>query len=130
MPTEAEWEYACRAGTTTRFYSGNNDADLAGVGWYDGNSVSKTHPVGQKIPNAWGLYDMHGNVWEWCQDWYHDSYKEAPADGRTWETPSGTARVLRGGSWDGYPRNCCSANRFWFDPVTRHRLGFRVVRSP
>ena len=128
LPSEAEWEYACRAGTTTRFYSGDSDSDLDRVGWYRGNSGSKAHPVGQKQPNAWGLYDMHGNVWEWCEDWYHDSYTGAPNNGTAWTSPSGTSRVLRGGSWDGLPRRCRGASRLWIDPAYRYYgYGFRLV---
>ena len=92
LPSEAEWEYACRAGTTTKYYSGNNESDLARVGWYgynEGNSNNRTHPVGQKEANSWGLYDMHGNVYEWCEDRYHDSYKGAPTNGSAWLSPSG-----------------------------------------
>jgi formylglycine-generating enzyme required for sulfatase activity len=132
LPSEAEWEYSCRAGTTTRFYTGNAEADLARAGWYDGNSGSKTHAVGQKTPNAWDLYDMHGNVWEWCQDWYHDSYNGAPVDGRAWETPSETFRVLRGGSWGINVRICRSSFRFRYEPDNRNDyfFGFRVACSP
>lgn len=131
LPTEAEWEYACRAGTTTRFYSGNSESDLARAGWYIGNSGSKTHPVGQKVPNAWGLYDMHGNVWEWCEDWYHDSYQNAPTDGSAWVSPSGSFYVLRGGSWSSVVWNCRSADRDRINPlVSNYDVGLRLVSSP
>lgn len=130
LPSEAEWEYACRAGTTTKFYSGNNDSDLDGIAWYSGNSHDKTHPAGQKCPNVWGLYDISGNVWEWCQDWYHDSYKGAPTDGSAWESPRGSYRVLRGGSWYNFPNFCRSASRSYNSPDRRsYGMGFRLVRS-
>jgi formylglycine-generating enzyme required for sulfatase activity len=131
LPTEAEWEYACRAGSTTRFNAGDDDNALDGAGWYGGNSENKTHPVGQKKPNAWGLYDMHGNVWEWCQDWCgEDYYKSSPTnDPAGPETSAG--RVLRGGAWNIYPRSCRSAIRLKLDPGYRHYLhGFRVVMAP
>jgi formylglycine-generating enzyme len=108
LPTEAEWEYACRAGTETDFHTGNMthsgssplDPALDRAGWYFGNSGSTTHPVGEKEPNAFGLYDMHGNVWEWCWDWYaSDYYASSPAEDPRGPA-SGSDRVVRGGSWD------------------------------
>ena len=128
LPTEAEWEYTCRAGTTTQYHSGDTEADLARVAWYSASSKNTTHPVGQKEPNAFGLYDMHGNVLQWCQDWHGDDYySKSPA-----EDPQGPAqganRVLRGGSWYLIPRYCRSAYRGWFGPVYRDNfIGFRVV---
>jgi formylglycine-generating enzyme required for sulfatase activity len=123
LPTEAEWEYACRAGTTGD-YAGN----IESLAWYRNNSGNTTHPVGQKSPNAWGLYDMHGNVWEWCQDWY-----EAYTSGEV-EDPkgasTGSTRVLRGGSWTRPPASLQSARRSGFAPGTRNNsLGFRLVRT-
>jgi formylglycine-generating enzyme required for sulfatase activity len=128
LPTEAEWEYACRAGTKTRFYSGDNDSDLDGVAWYGPNSGGKTNPVGGKKPNAWGLYDMHGNVWEWCQDWYGSYPKESVQDP---EGPgNGGSRVVRGGAWSNNPGYCRSAGRSGSHPDDRGiNFGFRVVRS-
>ena len=125
LPTEAEWEYACRAGTT-----GDYAGDLDAMAWYDKNSGSKTHDVGTKLPNAFGLFDMHGNVWEWCQDWYHDSYNGAPADGSAWLSGGEQKyRVLRGGSWDSDAANLRSAYRYWDTPDYRGggNGGFRVV---
>lgn len=132
LPSEAEWEYACRAGTTTAYYFGDDSDRLGDCAWYGANSGKKTHPVGQKKPNAWGLYDMHGNAWEWCQDWYHDSYIGAPTDGSAWESPAGRYRVFRGGSWDnGFTSNCRAAYRRSSTPDTSsYRFGFRVVRTP
>jgi len=111
LPTEAEWEYACRAGTTTTYHSGDAEADLARVAWYSANSNGTTHPVGQKEPNAFGLYDMHGNVWQWCEDWWNDCYyTNSPADDP--QGPShGADRVLRGGSWAFHSLGCRSAFR-------------------
>ncbi|MDP8238185.1 MAG: SUMF1/EgtB/PvdO family nonheme iron enzyme [Candidatus Hatepunaea meridiana] len=128
LPTEAEWEYACRAGTTAKYYSGDSESDLKRVAWYDGNSGKKTRPVGQKQPNEWGLYDMHGNVWEWCEDCYHDGYNNAPNDGSAWVSPSESYRVSRGGSWRNYPEYCRSANRndFHLDTCGSNG-GFRLV---
>jgi formylglycine-generating enzyme required for sulfatase activity len=129
LPTEAEWEYACRAGTTTRFNAGDEDKALNEVGWYPGNSESKTHPVGQKKPNAWGLYDMHGNVLEWCQDWYGGEgyYKSSPAVDPTGPAQS-DCRLMRGGSLRYDPGRCRSASRYGEAPVNRgDDVGFRVV---
>ncbi len=124
LPTEAEWEYACRAGTTGD-YAGNLDA----MGWYKDNSGSKTHPVGQKQANSWGLYDMHGNVWEWCQDW-EGAYPSKSVTDPTGPS-SGSARVLRGGSWYDTAAACRSAYRFNYWPGDRYySLGFRLVRIP
>jgi len=123
LPTEAEWEYACRAGTTRSRY-GNLDA----IGWFEGNSSSKTHPVGQKSPNAWGLHDMIGNVWEWCEDTWHDAYKKAPSDGSAWVGGEDIRRVLRGGSWVNLPHRCRSSYRRGSGPENRlNNSGFRVV---
>ena len=125
LPSEAEWEYACRAGTTTKYYFGDDiTSDLAN---YDGN-VGETTSVGQYSPNAFGLYDMHGNVWEWCQDKWHDNYQDAPNDGRAWVSGGISIFVLRGGSWDGFPRYCRSAYRGRDVPDdTVNDLGFRVA---
>jgi len=120
LPTEAQWEYACRAGTTGD-YAGNLDS----MGWYSSNSGSKTHPVGTKQANAWGLYDMHGNVWEWCSDLYGSYPSGSVTDPRG--ASSGSNRVNRGGSWNNGASSCRSANRSWSAPAFRDRtLGFRV----
>jgi formylglycine-generating enzyme required for sulfatase activity len=130
LPTESEWEYACRAGTTTDYYFGDDANQLGDYAWYYGNSQKTTHPVGQKKPNAWGLYDMSGNVWEWCEDDWHDSYIGAPTDGSAWiKNGNDNCSLLRGGSWGNYPINCRSAFRIFFiRRVLRNlNLGFRVV---
>jgi formylglycine-generating enzyme required for sulfatase activity len=126
LPTEAEWEYACRAWTTTDYYFGDDASQLGNYAWYDGNSQNETHPVGQKQPNAWGLYDMSGNVWEWCEDNWHDNYKNAPKDGSAWLIKDNDFYILRGGSWCDLPYDCRSA----FRNCHRHSFfiyGFRVV---
>ena len=129
LPTEAQWEYACRAGTKTRFYTGDEEEDLARAGWYTKNSDGKTHPVSQKTPNAFGLYDMHGNVWQWCQDLYRSDYEKLSATDPMNKT-DGKARVLRGGSWNFLPYDCRSAVRSYFTPVNRGIfIGFRIVVS-
>jgi len=141
LPTEAEWEFACRAGTTTAYYSGNTDKDLDRVAWYRPESVANlqhalqfvyfskytVHPVGQKEPNAFGLYDMHGNVWQWCQDWYDvDYYGKSPIEDPQGSTNDGNG-VSRGGSWN-YNRNVCtSAYRHCSGrSVREYDFGFRV----
>ena len=128
LPTEAEWEYACRSGTTTAYGFGDDASRLGDYGWFRSNSDSGTHPVGEKKPNAWGLYDMHGNVWEWCQDWY-GAYPSGSATDPTGAT-SGSFRVFRGGSWYFIARICRSAYRDRDTPGYRiYFLGFRVLRS-
>ena len=124
LPTEAEWEYACRAGTTGD-YAGN----LSEMAWFAENSQNRTHNVGEKQPNGWGLFDMHGNVWEWCQDWYHDSYSGAPADGSAWLGGVQLYRVLRGGSWGNKDAaSLRSASRSRNTPDNRfYDKGLRVV---
>jgi formylglycine-generating enzyme required for sulfatase activity len=133
LPSEAEWEYAARAGTTTRYSFGNDESifgyygsKLGDYAWYSANSGSKTHDVGQKKPNPWGLYDMHGNVWEWVQDNWHDNYNGAPTDGSSWER--GSDRVARGGSWDLFSGRCRSAVRNDNGPGSGTFLGFRLLR--
>ncbi len=126
LPTEAQWEYACRAGSETRFGFGDDEADLGDYAWYDKNSDLTTHPVGQKKPNEWGLYDMHGNVWQWCQDWYGDYTAASKTDPTG--PDHGLLRVMRGGAWYGNHRRCWSSYRNKHDPVRRvDANGFRVV---
>ena len=136
LPTEAEWEYACRAGSITGFANGSitqtgcgHDANLDVMGWYCGNSGKKPHPVAQRKPNAFGLYDMHGNIWEWCQDCYgiypsgHVSNPTGPS--------SGSYRVLRGGGWHEDVEGCRSAIRVGRSPASRAgTIGFRLARTP
>ena len=128
LPSEAEWEYACRAGTTTRYSFGDDDTNLGDYVW---TSDWKTHPVGQKKPNSWELYDMHGSVWEWVQDSWHSSYSGAPVDGSAWENGEGTYRVRRGGGWNRYPsRSCRSADRGCAVPgLHGYAIGFRLLKE-
>jgi len=128
LPTEAEWEYACRAATTTRYSFGDDPASLGQFAWYEDNSDQKTHPVGEKKPNAWGLHDMHGNLREWCADFFgSDYYAVSPTDDPM-GPETGSYRVSRGGSWNYIARYCGSSSRERDEPSYRlHLLGFRVV---
>ena len=127
LPTEAEWEYAARSGGKREKYAGSDDVDA--VAWYDGNSENTTHPVGKKLPNGLGIYDMSGNVFEWCQDWYGD-YPFGSVTNPT-GLSSGSDRVLRGGGWNSIARNCRSAFRLRGEPGNRYNdLGFRLAFSP
>lgn len=130
LPTEAEWEYAVRAGTTSKYFFGNDEEQLGQYGWYTENSEDRTHPVGQLKPNPWGLYDVYGNVWEWLQDWYSaDYYKHSPSTD-PYGPSEGTERVVRGGGWNVIARFCRSAHRDWYTPDNRlGRLGFRLIRT-
>ena len=135
LPTEAQWEYACRAGTTSSLNSGKNITSKDGscpnldeVGWYNKNTGKSHCPVRQKRPNAWGFFDMHGNVSEWCSDWY-GSYSGDATDPKG--PLDGSDRVIRGGSGDLFARFCRSAYRFGFSPsISFHALGFRLALVP
>jgi len=135
LPTEAEWEYACRAGTATAYSFGNDPSKLKDYGWFEQNSGGKPQPVGQKPPNAWGLYDMHGNVWEWCNDFYQvDYYQQSPK-----ENPSGPkagdTKVVRGGAWKFSAETCRSGYRYNENPgyadvcFGYDIYGFRCVKN-
>jgi formylglycine-generating enzyme required for sulfatase activity len=137
LPTEAEWEYACRAGTTTEYYTGDGERSLGEAGWYGwiqtpkGNSQQRTNRVGQKKPNAFGLFDMHGNVREWCADWYDEDYYGASPASDPKGPSTGSLRVTRGGGWSSYAVYCRSADRLWSVPSNRFDLlGFRVSLVP
>ncbi|MEM7311394.1 MAG: SUMF1/EgtB/PvdO family nonheme iron enzyme [Planctomycetota bacterium] len=130
LPSEAEWEYACRAGSRTPYWSGAGESDLAEVGWYAANSDGNAHPVGAKQrPNRFGLHDMHGNLWEWCQDNMHESYEGAPDESSAWEDGPGP-RVFRGGSFSVPADLARAATRFGYDPRLRDLIvGFRAARG-
>ena len=128
LPTEAQWEYACRAGTTTTYNIGDSESALSAAAWYSSNSSGTTHPVGQKTANAWGLYDMHGNVWEWCLDWY--SYDDALSGIDPAGASSGSNRCRRGGGWSYVAGGCTSSYRRSYSPSsTDLDLGFRLSRT-
>jgi formylglycine-generating enzyme required for sulfatase activity len=134
LPTEAEWEYACRAGSTGYWCFGDTEATLVNYAWYSANSGSQTHPVGEKTANAFGLYDMHGNVWEWCADWYDSGYYSVSPSSNPPGPASGTYRVLRGGSWVFivvFANDSRSAFRNYNDPDDGGSVvGFRCAASP
>ena len=131
LPSEAEWEYAARAGSTSKWSFGDSDYQLGDYAWFSANSQGKTQRVAQKRPNAFGLFDMHGNVWEWVQDCWHGDYTGAPTDGSAWTTGcSNSSRVRRGGSWDGGPAGLRSADRGWDTPDYRSGgIGLRLART-
>ena len=129
LPTEAEWEYAARAGTTSTWPFGNSESYAGNYAWFDGNSGKTTHPVGQKYPNKWGLHDMSGNVWEWVQDWYNDKYYSRSPSTDPKGPSSGSRRVLRGGSWGNSAGSLRPADRLSLSPGNRYdSLGFRLLR--
>ncbi len=135
LPTEAEWEYACRAGTKTPYFFGNDMSKLQNYAWFDNNSGKKPRPVGQKQPNPWGLHDMYGNVWEWCNDFYQvDYYQESPEENPK-GPKTGDTRVVRGGAWKFSAENCRSGYRYNEDPAYSDVCfgydiyGFRCVRN-
>lgn len=126
LPTEAEWEFACRGGNNSRGYKYSGSNNLGSVAWYDGNSGNKTHPVGTKAPNELGIYDMSGNVWEWCSDWYGDYRRVAQTN--PIGPYDGSYRVGRGGSWDAYARICRSSDRNGDSPALRStNFGLRLA---
>jgi formylglycine-generating enzyme required for sulfatase activity len=140
LPSEAEWEYAARAGTETPFWTGpcihtdqanyDGNFDYNGCGANTGVYREKTVPVGSLPANPWGLHEVHGNVWEWVQDRYQDNYRGAPTDGSAWEAGGSSARVVRGGSWLNVPRDLRAANRNGDGPDNRDNfLGFRLART-
>ena len=132
LPSEAEWEYACRAGTENEFFFGDDESKLCDYAWYDLNSHVRTHPVGMKKPNNWGLCDMVGNVWEWCEDVWHSDYEGAPRDGSPWleNATEQPRRCLRGGAWNYDACRCRSAyrSREWKHFATDH-FGFRIAAT-
>lgn len=135
LPTEAEWEYACKAGTQTQYSFGNDSAQLGKYAWYQDNSNKTTHPVGEKAPNPWGLYDLHGNVWEWCNTYYREDEYSHPAAQDPRGPKSGEECVLRGGGWNSSEDYCRSSVRFSESPGLADvcfgydAYGFRCIRK-
>ena len=130
LPTEAEWEYVARAGTDTTFSFGDDATKLDEYGWHTGNAAGNDPPVGAKKPNPWGLYDIHGYLWEWTADPWHESYEGAPKDGSAWQTDAAKQFVVRGGSWKDKPGRCSSRFRSGTAADTRDDAGgLRCVLS-
>jgi formylglycine-generating enzyme required for sulfatase activity len=130
LPSESEWEYACRAGTKTNYSFGDDAKDLGDFAWFTGNAKGNDPPVGVKKANPWGLYDMHGYVWEWCLDAWRDDYKDAPADGSPYKVDKAKKRVIRGGAWTEPADKCRSAFRMGAAIEQRTAaVGFRCVRT-
>ncbi len=128
LPTEAEWEYACRAGSNAKYCFGDDVSQLGDYAWYKENAQKVTHDVGTKKPNAWGFYDMHGNIWEWCSDRYAENYATVPSDGSAHMVRSEKGMVLRGGAWSAEPDNLTSSRRINLGANSRNYfVGFRVV---
>lgn len=129
LPTEAEWEYACRAGTSTTYYTGETVADLSRCAWFTGNADGRPHDVGQLEANDFGLHDMHGNVFEWCWDWFAPGYYAQAENDNPRGPEGGEEKVCRGGSWFVYHYGCRSAFRSMLDPeLSGIDIGFRIVR--
>lgn len=132
LPSEAEWEYSCRRKTTTRFYWGDDFGTMyiSYHAWHKWSAGGLTHPVARKYSNMWDLYDICGNVFEWCQDCYHSNYDGAPTDGSAWEYPATSDRVIRGGSWNTEETGCRSAFREPYNPdLGDNTIGFRLIRT-
>jgi formylglycine-generating enzyme required for sulfatase activity len=130
LPTEAEWEYAARAGSQTNYFFGGDQTQLGRYAWFTSNSRNSTQPVGEKLPNAFGLYDMLGNVWEWTEDCWNENYNSAPTDGSAWTRGDCSQRVVRGGSWFNNPQVLRAADRTIFTTTFRmDHIGFRVART-
>jgi formylglycine-generating enzyme required for sulfatase activity len=130
LPSEAEWEYACRAGSTTEYCFGDEEAGLGEYAWFGDDACDGAREVGTRRANRWGLSDLHGNAWEWCEDRWHDDCEGAPDDGAAWTEGASLYRVVRGGSWFSWADGCRSAARSRLSPSRRgDRLGFRPAAS-
>jgi len=127
LPTESEWEYVARSGSNSRFFFGDSVKDIKHYSWYWKNSEDGSHKVGEKLPNSWNIYDISGNVWEWCEDWYVNDLNAIPKNGRAYSVSTGE-RVIKGGSWNDFPLNLRHSNRLGFTPTIKmNDTGFRAV---